>query len=264
MRHSTTEERLPHLTWCTTGPLAFLPLHAAGDYPARLCASDFVVSSYTPTLDMLLNDEPDVPSSLFGDGTLLVSQPYTLGYSAIPGADRECNKVSEKFSRGTVLYHKAATVDTILEMMGQHSCIHLACRGVQVLEDPTKSAFVLYDGQLELSRLMSKSMKKAKLAVLSACQTAAGDEKLPDEAMHLAASFLAVGYRDVVGTMWSIIDDDAPRVVETFYAKLQTMYEEGNDRLSVAYALHEAVKELRKEIGESNFLRWVSFVHFGT
>jgi len=263
MRHSTTEERLPHLTWCTTGPLAFLPLHAAGDYRSKLCVSDFVVSSYTPTLDMLLRSNSDVPSSLFGDSVLLVSQPHTLGYSEISGADRECNKVSEKFSRGTVLYHKAATVDAVLEAMGRHSCIHLACHGVQVLEDPTKSALILYDGRLELSRLMSKSMNKAELAVLSACQTATGDKKLPDEAMHLAASFLAVGYRSVVGTMWSIDDNDAPEVAETFYSKLQTMHEEGKDRLSVAYALHEAVKQLRKEIGECNFLRWVPFVHFG-
>jgi CHAT domain-containing protein len=212
---------------------------------------------------MLLEANSDVPSILFGDSVLLVSQPQTLGYPAIPGADRECNKVSEKFSKGTVLYHKSATVNTVLETMAQHSCIHLACHGVQVLEDPMKSAFILYDGPLELSRLMSKSMNKAKLAVLSACQTAAGYEKLPDEAMHLAASFLAVGYENVVGTMWSIHDDDAPEVVATFYAKLQTMHGEGNDRLSMAYALDEAVKQLRKEIGEDNFLRWVPFVHFG-
>ena len=263
MKHSTAEERLPHLTWCTTGPLAFLPLHAAGDYRSKSCISDFVVSSYTPTLDMLLKANSNIPASLFGDSVLLVSQPHTNGYSKIPGADRECNRVSEKFSRGTVLHHKSATVGTVLEAMDQHSCIHLACHGVQVLEDPTKSALILYDGQLELSRLMSKSMNKAKLAVLSACQTATGDEKLPDEAMHLAASFLAVGYQNVVGTMWSISDDDAPKVAEMFYAKLQMMHEEGNDKLSVAYALHEAVKQLRKEIGECSFLRWVPFVHFG-
>ncbi|KAF7348382.1 Aromatic di-alanine and TPR containing protein [Mycena sanguinolenta] len=227
LRQQTSEERLPHLTWCTTGPLAFLPLHAAGDYRSKSCVYDFVVSSYTPTLAMLLKPNSDVPSVLFDDSVLLVSQPHTLGYPAIPGADRECNKVSQKFSKGTVLYHKAATVGAVLEMMNQHSCIHLACHGMQMLEDPSKSALILYDGPLELSRLMSKAMNKAKLAVLSACQTATGDKKLPDEAMHLVASFLAVGYPNVVGTMWSIEDDDAPKVAETFYGKLYTMSEEG-------------------------------------
>ncbi|KAJ6522099.1 hypothetical protein DFH09DRAFT_938562 [Mycena vulgaris] len=40
------------------------------------------------------------------------------------------------------------------------------------------------------------------LAVLRACQTAMGDEKLPDEAVHLAASLLFAGFRSVVATMW--------------------------------------------------------------
>src|ERR1700733_6751721 len=41
-------------------------------------------------------------------------------------------------------------------------------------------------------------------------QTAKGDSKLPEEAIHLAAGMLMVRYGSVVGTMWSIRDDDAP------------------------------------------------------
>ena len=51
---------LLHVWWSLTGPLAFLPIHAAGLYGAahslvpgsRL--SDYVVSSYIPTLSALL------------------------------------------------------------------------------------------------------------------------------------------------------------------------------------------------------------------
>ncbi|KAG8717636.1 hypothetical protein FRC09_013966 [Ceratobasidium sp. 395] len=47
-------EDLPHITWCTTGPLSFLPLHAAGDYSHPSTALPYLaVSSYTPTIGAL-------------------------------------------------------------------------------------------------------------------------------------------------------------------------------------------------------------------
>ena len=51
---------------------------------------------------------------------------------------------------------------------------------------------------------MSAASPNAELAFLSACQTAAGDEKTPEESAHLAAGMLAVGFKGVVATMWSI------------------------------------------------------------
>ncbi|KAK0493976.1 hypothetical protein EDD18DRAFT_1402949 [Armillaria luteobubalina] len=49
---------LPRLWWCPTGPLAFLPVHAARDYCTNeqgTKLSDYVISSYTPTLTILLD-----------------------------------------------------------------------------------------------------------------------------------------------------------------------------------------------------------------
>ncbi|QRW13253.1 valine-tRNA ligase [Ceratobasidium sp. AG-Ba] len=45
---------LPHITWCTTGPFSFLPIHAAGDYRnAETILSNFAVSSYIPNLSSI-------------------------------------------------------------------------------------------------------------------------------------------------------------------------------------------------------------------
>jgi hypothetical protein len=45
----------PRLWWLPTGPLTFLPLHAAGVYTGKgaECLSDYAVSSYVPTLSAL-------------------------------------------------------------------------------------------------------------------------------------------------------------------------------------------------------------------
>ncbi|KIM21219.1 hypothetical protein M408DRAFT_29727, partial [Serendipita vermifera MAFF 305830] len=53
----------PHIWWCPTGPLAFLPIHAAGlyntDTPGEK-VSDYAISSYTPTLTSILSQDRDL------------------------------------------------------------------------------------------------------------------------------------------------------------------------------------------------------------
>ena len=55
-----------------------------------------------------------------------------------------------------------------------------------------------------MSQIVAPPMKNAALAFLSACETAAVDEDVPDEVMHLAASMLFSGFHSVVGTMWCV------------------------------------------------------------
>ncbi|VDC00819.1 unnamed protein product [Peniophora sp. CBMAI 1063] len=113
---------------------------------------------------------------------------------------------------------------------------------------------------------MGTTADNAELAFLSACQTAVGDEKIPGESMHLAAGMLAVGYKGVIATMWSIQDDDAPVIVEAYYRKLLELRASGTlgvGETGAAYALHEAGKRLREKVGEKNVVHWAPFVHFG-
>lgn len=67
---------------------------------------------------------------------------------------------------------------------------------------------------------MKKRLPKVQLAFLSACQTSVGDESLSEEAVHLAAGMLAVGYRGVIATMWSFQDKYGPVVAKYFYIRL--------------------------------------------
>jgi CHAT domain-containing protein len=262
---------MPHVTWCATGPLAFLPLHAAGIYDTKdpsksFSASQYVISSYTPSFSALL--APHIqrvrhPSSLSSiPRVVAVSQPNTPGSAPLPCTTAEAAIIRQHLpSLFKHLDGNQATVDTVLNAMKEYNWVHLACHGIQD-DEPTKSAFLLYDGRLELSRLMSVSLEHAELAVLSACQTAKGDERLPEEAVHLAAGMLGVGYRSVVATMWAINDADGPVLSDKLYAALKRNREEGQG-LKVAHALHEAVEHLRETIGEGDFTRWVPFVHFG-
>jgi CHAT domain-containing protein len=58
------------------------------------------------------------------------------------------------------------------------------------------------DRLLTVQDLMQLKLPHAFFAFLSACETAKGDRKHPDQAIHLAACMLALGFRSVIGTMW--------------------------------------------------------------
>ncbi|CAE6479748.1 unnamed protein product [Rhizoctonia solani] len=234
---------LPHVTWCPTGALPFLPLHAAGDYDQpRSRVFDYVISSYTPTLTALL---ASTPSSLNSNSRVLaIGQEFTPG--PLPGTTRELAYVRthlENITQYTQLVNDQATTTAVLDEMKEHDWAHLACHAHQNIEDATKSEFFLHDGTLDLASINRRSFKNKGLAFLSACQTAAGDEKLPDEVVHLASGMLIAGYTSVIATMWSVHDKDAPLVADQVYAQLIKYGKVGNGE--AGKSLHSAVAELR-------------------
>ncbi|KAG9104734.1 hypothetical protein FRC07_009751 [Ceratobasidium sp. 392] len=254
-------DQLPRVTWCATGPLAFLPIHAAGYYdesPSRVF--DYVVSSYTPTLSSMLVLR-QVPTEF--RGILAVGQANTAGCTPLPGTVAELEAISAQVGglRYTKLDREDATAGAILAEMGAHDWVHLACHGSQNSSDPTKSAFHVHGGTLELATIAHKSMKGVGLAFLSACQTATGDEKLPEEAVHLAAGMIVAGYHTVIATMWSIHDEDAPLIAEKVYGSL--LKDGIPDVRRTARALHEAVGCLREKVGDKSYSRWVPYLQLG-
>jgi CHAT domain-containing protein len=127
--------------------------------------------------------------------------------------------------------------------------------------DPIRSALCLQDGCLELSTIITKSFPNADFAFLSACQTTTGDEKLPEEAVHLAAGLMLAGYGGIIATMWPIHDEDAPVIVDQVYSDL--FNNPKPDSTKAALTLHHAVLCLRQQQGDMVFLSWMPFVHMG-
>ncbi|KAF8668244.1 TPR-like protein [Rhizoctonia solani] len=258
-----TVNQMPHITWCPTGALTFLPLHAAGDYDqpgSRVF--DHIISSYTPTLTALLASAPTVPHR--APRVLAVGQMATSGYSQLPGTARELASIrAHTHNRAdySQLIGSKATATAVLDAMEEHDWVHLACHAHQNATDPTKSGFFLHGGRLDLAAITRRSFRSKGLAFLSACQTATGDEKLPDEAIHLASGMLMAGYRSVIATMWSVMDEDAPVVADMVYSQLMKDGKIGSGE--AGRALHAAVTKLREKVGERNIARWVPYIHIG-
>ncbi|CAE6470975.1 hypothetical protein ACGC1H_003440 [Rhizoctonia solani] len=238
--------RLPHITWCPTGSLSFLPLHAAGDYSQpKSRGFNHVISSYIPTLTALLT---------------------STSTSSSPNQNLRVHTHTHTHNKAeySQLIDGRATTASVLDAMEQHDWVHFACHAHQNVNDPTKSGFYLHDGTLDLSAINQRSFRNKGLAFLSACQTATGDDDLPDEAIHLASGILMAGYPSVIATMWSVVDDDAPFVADKVYAHLMKHGKIGNGESGTGRALHYAVAGLREKVGETEFGRWVPYIHIGS
>jgi CHAT domain-containing protein len=254
--------RPPRIWWCATGLLAFLPIHAAGLYDTHEVGekvSDFVVSSYAPTLTSILELSDPVMREDFQ--VLTVAQASAPGAEKIPKTEEEVEIVQKLTigARSLNLVRGDAIVQRVRDGMIESNWIHLACHGQQDLDDPMSSGFLLHDDKLKLSEIARMSLPKADFAFLSACQTAMGDEKIAEESVHLAAGMLLCGCRGVIATTWAIRDHDGPKIAQEVYSR---MFKDGKpNRKEAAYALHEAVKLLRES--GADCVSWVPFVHIG-
>ncbi|KAF5320631.1 hypothetical protein D9611_013723 [Ephemerocybe angulata] len=275
--HPSSTAAYPRIWWCPTGAMSFLPIHAAGVYRGSKTDSilDYAVSSYTPTVAAItdrVKKHRTIEKSV--SGLFMTSQPNAQGMTSIPGTTLEVQLIHslaiEHGARVVKLEGVDLTPEDCLKYMESFSSVHLACHASQDAADPLESRFLLHTGSLDLATILQSNLgKNADLAFLSACQTSTGEEKLSDEAVHLAAGMLAAGYRRVVATMWAIGDQPAQEVATSFYEYLWSHGEEnrdgGFDGTVSAYALHHAVQQLRHRLdnSESSLLTWVPYVHFG-
>ncbi|KAJ6580031.1 CHAT domain-containing protein [Mycena vulgaris] len=264
---------LQRIWWCPTGPLTFLPIHAAGLYeanqPAGSKLSDFAISSYAPSLAALISGfqaQTTFEPPLKAFQMLAVAQPFTDGQSDLPGTLKEINHIQQNVAGKYYIQQlvgDAATVARVEKGMRECSWVHLACHGVQNVSHPTESALLLANSsKLTLSNIIRLSIPHADLAFLSACQTATGNKELQEESVHLAAGMLSAGYRSVIATMWSIMDNDAPNIADDVYAHLFKV--SPPDSAQSAEALHFAVKKLREgSAGKKLFMHWLPYIHIG-
>ncbi|KAJ7209202.1 CHAT domain-containing protein [Mycena pura] len=260
----------PRIWWCPTGSFAFLPIHAAGIYDNNSTGEwvgDYVISSYTQTLAALIQAPfPKFTPSNPMSATVII-QPNTPGCSPLPQTLVELEKIKAIIHAqwlttfGTL--ESPATVETTLSHFQTSSIIHFAGHGIQDPQAPLQSTLMINNDKITVWQIMKQSgvasgtnpaqEKRMGLAFLSACQTAMGQKKLPDESIHIAATLLFAGFRSVVATMWTMQDADGPDIAEVFYEHLfRNVDPAANPPLfpdlnESAKALHLAVKKLHCE-----------------
>ncbi|KAG8868002.1 hypothetical protein FRB98_003867, partial [Tulasnella sp. 332] len=252
--------------WCPTSWLSSLPLHAAGIYrPKQPKLPNMYISSYTTTLSSLIRARnrskgyTGEPSILAVGVTQSERREGTDGM--LPCVQEELRRLEKQVPGVVVIKDKDALHNAVMESLPNHPWVHLSCHGHQDVSQPFQSRFELFDRPLSIQDILRLDLQKAEFAFLSACHTAAGDFRAPNEGLHLAAAMQFAGYQGVVGTLWAMDDIDGPDVAETFY---KFMFRNGGgvvDFKDAANGVWRVSKALREEGVPLD--RWVNFIHIG-
>ncbi|MBW4705199.1 CHAT domain-containing protein [Micromonospora sp. RL09-050-HVF-A] len=249
------DQEWPRLWWCPSGPLAFLPLHMAGYHDRQQTVLDRVVSSYTPTVRALIDARRRSPRPLADSRVLAVGLTEVVGAPRLPEATSEARNLAQRFpDNSTVLTDSQATADAVLKALPVSDWLHFACHGQVDTAEPSTSGLLLSDRMLTIRDLVDLHVS-GQFVFLSACKTAVG-EALPDESVNLAAAFLIAGYRNVLGSLWPILDNTAPQIADAFYTALTS----GPN--SPARALHLALRAMRDRHPDRP-LAWAATIHVG-
>lgn len=241
--------------WSPGGPLASLPLHAAGR-PGN-SVLDRVISSYTPTVRALGHARSAAAQPIRRAGMMTVAVPEPDTAPPLPYAYKETATIGDLWS-ATALTGADATPAHVLDALGHHSYVHFACHGVHEPTDPSASRLLLHDRPLTVLEVSRTHLPEARLAVLSACHAARGAPDLADEALHLAGAFQLAGYPSVVATLWHVNDMMAARISLAFHTGLAaTGMPPAPDR--AATMLHEVLHQFRDYPPSI----WAGWVHSG-
>ncbi|KAG1775551.1 CHAT domain-containing protein [Suillus placidus] len=257
---------------CPTAAFTSIPLHAAhpfrtnADRSREPCLEDLYICSYTPTLSALVRSRQMMKKRVAPSFvTIGQGQPGAGKGKALLAVDSELElvrKLVPATANLTTISGDAATRAGALEALQQNTWVHLACHGKQDPAQPYDSHFVMRDEHLTLLDIMEKDVPHAEFAFLSACHTAVGDEKTPDEVIHLAAGLQFSGFKSVVGTLWEVDDAVAKHVVQAFYENMFEDLEVGGvmDCTKAAWALNRATQAVKTKVPLEQ--RMV-FIHIG-
>ena len=117
------------------------------------------------------------------------------------------------------------------------SIVHLATHGV-FSSDPARTFIALFDDPLfaeELDNLLRTrdiGDRSVELLVLSACETATGDDRAT---LGLAGLTVRAGARSTLATLWNVDDESAAELMEEFYRQIVQ-----HPNISRAQALRQA------------------------
>lgn len=213
-----TRLRVETLVFVPDGPLRTIPLAALHDGEAFLIERYAIATAPGVTLIE--------PRAFAGRSYTTLAggiSESVQGFPALPGVQRELSALAGMLD-AEVLENRSFTRDRVQSELqsGNYSIVHFATHG-QFRDTYDDSFLLTYDDRLLINDLgrsiqsRSSNREPLELLVLSACETAAGDDRA---ALGLAGIALKAGARSALATLWEVDDRSAVDIVQAFYDSL--------------------------------------------
>ncbi len=185
-----------------------------------------------------------------------LSKP-TGGFPALSYVPAELEGIREMYG-GKILLDETFRTTSLKQLLrnSQHNVLHIATHG-QFSSRADDSFLLAYDGRITLDELaeyvgMFKFRETPlELLVLSACETAQGDDRA---ALGLSGVAIKAGARSALGALWKVNDIAAAQLMNDFYRELQ------NPAVSRAEALRRSQLNLLKDITYRHPAYWAAFL----
>jgi CHAT domain-containing protein len=215
-----TEPGVETLVFVPGGPLRTIPLGALHDRETGKFLIEKIPVAVVPGLSLVEPRPLDRERARVVQAGLSES---VQGYLPLPAVEAELAAVHDAFGGTTLLNRAFLTAALEHEVESQpYGIVHIASHG-EFHGDAADSFVLTWDGRLALERLADVVSvtrfreQPLELLALSACETAAGDERA---ALGLAGVAVRAGARSALATLWSIPDESAAEVVSEFYRQL--------------------------------------------
>ena len=235
------------------GALRTIPLAALHD------GTEFLIKKYAvaTTPGVTLTD----PRPLDRKGIKLLSVGITEAvqdFPALPHVSRELETIQGLYG-GTVLLNKQFMLSRVEEELKTHpySIMHIASHG-QFQSDSNDTFLLAYDGKMTMDRLeefvgmLRFREDPLALITLSACETAAGDDRA---ALGLAGVAIKAGARSALASLWFLDDQASSQLVTEFYQQLHD-----DSVASTAIALQRAQIKFLENPEYSHPAYWAAFL----
>lgn len=165
-----------------------------------------------------------------------------MGFQTILGVERELQMLEDKLTTGEFLNSEQASELNFKKLSPWHDIIHLAVHGQGDLQKGNASSlyFTAKNDSVEDSELHAYELYglklKARLVVLSACETGLGTAYKGEGMLSMASAFTFSGCQNILMSLWKINDKVSVSLIDNFY-----------DELLKGNCIDEAIAQAKRE-----------------
>ena len=261
-----TTNNVRTLVFVLNGRLQNVPMAALYD------GKQFLLQKYgvalAPSLQLIdTQNSPRTKTKVLAAGLSEQVEIEGVIFPALDNVPEELSQIKDVFPKSRKLLNSEFTAESIEQQLrGDFSVVHLATHGV-FSSDPEQTFIVTGDRQIigidALGSLLNSNRNKPELIVLSACDTAAGDEQA---ILGLAGVAVRSG-SSTIASIWSVEDALTTKLMTRFYQEFENPNTKKVDALQKAQlSVFDSLRDssLLPELGlPPHPYYWASYVLVG-
>jgi CHAT domain-containing protein len=183
----------------------------------RYMLTDYSIS-YTYSARFLMSSFVNAGDRSAGDfmGMAPVHYASYLNLASLPGSDISLHQINTHFRNGYTCVNESAVKNNFLTSFSNYKIVQLYSHA-GYSHSTSEPVIYFADSSLYLSDLISQSKPATRLVVLSACETALGQEYKGEGIFSFSREFAMLGIPASVSNLWSVDNGSTYRITELFY-----------------------------------------------